>query len=107
MSRFDAPEPDKYYVYHPPTCDMEDSEVEAHEVLYSVRPAGSFVVSGPIAETDELCKWPGRRFSSFARAEYWIISTYGKHYGAVREMGTNPGESPDRWGFVVMPRSKP
>lgn len=100
MDRFSRPDPGKYYVYQPPTVDMEIGEVKSHQILYPDYPDGTYVISGPIGDA----AWPGRRFASDAAAERWVIDTYGRHYGRVKELEeTAPGEFQDRWARRVKP----
>ncbi len=98
MDRFDSPEPDKHFVYQPPHVDMEDWEVEAHDIIYPDKPPGTFVISGPLGDAN----YPGRRFTSLPLAEEWVEMFYGEHFGAVPEVGQS-GPEPDRWAFIVRP----
>lgn len=93
MSKDELPMP----VYRSPTVDMTDADLEDMDIMYDDTPPGTFVVSGPLVGGPGK----GRRFDDIIDAEEWVNTTYGRHYGRVRD-----AEEFGRWAFRVLPKSK-
>jgi hypothetical protein len=94
---YTGPPEGRHYVYATPTSDDDEETFEDNYYVYPSLPESAFVISGPLKQGS----WPGRRFESLDDAEDWVLSYYGGHYGAVKEITE---VLRDRWAFFVSPR---
>jgi hypothetical protein len=79
-----------------PEYHMDDEDVEALDVDYSVRAPGDWVVSGPLGVHG---MGPGRRFANIQQAARWVTEKYGTRVRHRIPEATLAGGN--RWAWLI------
>lgn len=97
----DLPEVEASDERRTPEIDMEEDQVEALEVEYSIRAPDDWVSSGPLGPEGA---GPGRHFETWGAAERWARKFYGLRFkGRITEAARADG---NRWAFLIRGRGQ-